>query len=136
MLIWLHIDFNHQIYWIVFRYKLNLKFTLFLVRINGTTGNYGILEVMVAGVWNVVCDTDFDEKAAKVFCKQLSYADGNFQPGILELNNSIFNMSQTYSKEINNNMAQPLLPAKIPWLVRYWRGKPVVSLGPEVQCIF
>jgi len=55
---------------------------LFTVRLNGTSGNYGILEVMVSGSWSVVCETSFNENAAKVLCRQLNYKDGRFQQGM------------------------------------------------------
>lgn len=66
------------------RYVFDIDFiSLFTVRLQGPSQNYGILEVQVNNQWNVVCDSNFDRAAAKVVCKQLGYADGNYQTGLL-----------------------------------------------------
>ena len=52
------------------------------VRLSGTNDlNYGKLEMNVNDTWMAVCDSKFDDTAAKVVCKQLKYNDGRYQPG-------------------------------------------------------
>ena len=43
--------------------------------------NYGKLEINLNDTWMSVCDSKFDDTAAKVVCKQLQYNDGRYQPG-------------------------------------------------------
>ena len=42
----------------------------------GKGTNYGIVEVSVDGEWGTICDINWDDKDARVFCRMLGYADG------------------------------------------------------------
>ncbi|XP_052829164.1 deleted in malignant brain tumors 1 protein isoform X2 [Octopus bimaculoides] len=39
--------------------------------------NYGRVEVLLGSVWGTVCDSFWDDKEARVFCRHMNFSDGN-----------------------------------------------------------
>ncbi|XP_041368790.1 deleted in malignant brain tumors 1 protein-like [Gigantopelta aegis] len=48
-------------------------------RLYGSSSNYGQAQIYVNDQWLTVCDTNFDNNAAKVMCKSMGYSDGKAQ---------------------------------------------------------
>ncbi len=48
----------------------------FTVRLVGDMPYRGRAEVLVAGEWGTICDDDFDNLDAEVFCRMLGYRNG------------------------------------------------------------
>ena len=52
---------------------VKICFTDVSVRLNGSEGNQGLLEMSIGGIWGTVCTDSFDDNDATVFCRMLGF---------------------------------------------------------------